>query len=172
MRETHDISTSRYHADRATRAGRFGHVHAIAATAVLAIVIAACSGGSDPVDTTPTDTEAIAEAPTTDAPVTTDPPATTTTTTVEVTISTDPPPSEDCPEFTPNEELPVVLCDSGALVLEVQQGLVDAGYDLVVDGFFGAQTQVGVVSFQSENDLEVDGVVGPLTFAALFPEDE
>jgi peptidoglycan hydrolase-like protein with peptidoglycan-binding domain len=36
-----------------------------------------------------------------------------------------------------------------------------------VDGDFGPITEVAVKAFQEMHDLEVDGVVGPLTWAAL-----
>ena len=43
--------------------------------------------------------------------------------------------------------------------------------DVVVDGFFGPQTQGAVQVYQANNNLEVDGLVGPLTWASLFPDD-
>lgn len=36
---------------------------------------------------------------------------------------------------------------------------------------FGRDTQRAVVNFQTQNALQADGVIGPLTLAALFPED-
>ena len=36
---------------------------------------------------------------------------------------------------------------------------------------FGADTYRAVIAFQTANGLEPDGIVGPTTFAALFPED-
>ena len=36
---------------------------------------------------------------------------------------------------------------------------------------FGRDTQRAVVNFQTQNSLQADGVIGPLTLAALFPED-
>ncbi|NLI54678.1 MAG: peptidoglycan-binding protein [Clostridiales bacterium] len=37
---------------------------------------------------------------------------------------------------------------------------------------FGADTRAAVRVFQAQNGLETDGVVGPLTYGALFPEAE
>ena len=53
--------------------------------------------------------------------------------------------------------------DRGAEVEQIQEWLSRAGYDLEVDGIFGGQTTSSVKSFQSDNNLRVDGVVGPET---------
>lgn len=41
-----------------------------------------------------------------------------------------------------------------------------------IDGRFGAQTEAAVRAFQKGADLDVDGVVGPLTWARLFAPAE
>lgn len=55
----------------------------------------------------------------------------------------------------------------GPAVSSLQNRLRKAGYPLAIDGIFGAQTQSAVRSFQQENRLEVDGLVGPKTALAL-----
>lgn len=49
------------------------------------------------------------------------------------------------------------------------QGLLhEAGYDIVVDGDFGAKTDLAVRDYQKNSDLVVDGVVGPKTWIKLM----
>jgi peptidoglycan hydrolase-like protein with peptidoglycan-binding domain len=59
---------------------------------------------------------------------------------------------------------------TGDDVKNLQQRLVDLGFTEVgmVDGSFGPKTDEAVRHFQQNNDLAVDGVVGPLTWDALF----
>ncbi|MBR0148553.1 MAG: peptidoglycan-binding protein [Lachnospiraceae bacterium] len=44
------------------------------------------------------------------------------------------------------------------------------GAHLVVDGIFGALTQITVISFQKMRGLKADGIVGPKTWAKLKRE--
>jgi hypothetical protein len=54
-------------------------------------------------------------------------------------------------------------------VAMVQRRLNELGYGpLTVDGHFGVLTEAAVVAFQADQDLDVDGIVGPYTWAALF----
>ena len=55
----------------------------------------------------------------------------------------------------------------GNAVRSLQRALRDEGYDLAIDGIFGVITQSCVRTFQACNGLVRDGVVGPLTWAAL-----
>jgi hypothetical protein len=55
-------------------------------------------------------------------------------------------------------------------VRQVQQRLVERGETLAVDGYFGPQTAGAVRTFQSRTGLEVDGLVGPRTWAALWAD--
>lgn len=60
----------------------------------------------------------------------------------------------------------------GKAVVELQQALVDQGYELDVDGDFGDATDAALRDFQASNELDVDGIAGPETWAALEAEDE
>lgn len=58
--------------------------------------------------------------------------------------------------------------NSGAAVTELQRALARDGFDPgAVDGKFGPATERAVRAFQKANGLDVDGVVGPMTRAAL-----
>ncbi|MGH7481350.1 MAG: peptidoglycan recognition protein family protein [Longimicrobiales bacterium] len=58
--------------------------------------------------------------------------------------------------------------DSGDAVRLAQQALIAAGQMLAVDGVFGPETEGTVEAFQRERGLLVDGVIGPVTWAALL----
>jgi hypothetical protein len=56
----------------------------------------------------------------------------------------------------------------GDTVFELQGLLSDLGYAVgPIDGIYGPQTEAGVRNFQYANWLDVDGVAGPATWAAL-----
>ena len=74
-----------------------------------------------------------------------------------------------CASYVDNDSAPFELCDKGDAVREIQQALVDAGFPVDVDGFFGAGTDAAVRQYQAANGLAVDGIVGPATSAALIP---
>ena len=60
--------------------------------------------------------------------------------------------------------------DKGDGVKWLQWELVDRGYncgDTGVDGSFGGKTERGVKAFQEANGLDIDGVCGPMTRAAI-----
>lgn len=53
-------------------------------------------------------------------------------------------------------------------VTVMQNLLIYCGHELVADGIFGKGTEAHVESFQEDNDLYADGVVGGDTWAKLF----
>jgi peptidoglycan hydrolase-like protein with peptidoglycan-binding domain/uncharacterized protein YkwD len=55
----------------------------------------------------------------------------------------------------------------GPAVRELQRQLGQHGYQVAIDGDFGAQTLTAVRAFQKAKGLTVDGVVGPQTWGAL-----
>jgi peptidoglycan hydrolase-like protein with peptidoglycan-binding domain/tellurite resistance protein len=58
---------------------------------------------------------------------------------------------------------------SGNHVRNIQAALSNLGYEVDIDGIFGAGTQSAVRQFQSDNGLSVDGIVGPRTWSLLAP---
>ncbi|WP_163580108.1 N-acetylmuramoyl-L-alanine amidase [Gracilibacillus saliphilus] len=59
--------------------------------------------------------------------------------------------------------------DTGSLVRQVQQKLNDRGYSSgTVDGIFGPMTRRAVEAYQHANGLDVDGIVGRMTWNSLF----
>ena len=67
-----------------------------------------------------------------------------------------------------NPALAIRKGDSGSEVAELQKTLQDAGYfSRQPTGFYGSVTQAAVQKFQAENNLKVDGIVGPKTLSAL-----
>ena len=56
---------------------------------------------------------------------------------------------------------------SGPDVAEIQRMLQNLGYDVVPDGKFGAKTQAAVKTFQQDNGIVADGIVGPQTYKCL-----
>jgi peptidoglycan hydrolase-like protein with peptidoglycan-binding domain len=60
--------------------------------------------------------------------------------------------------------------DSGGPVADLQQMLIDAGYDVGsggADGIFGKGTESALLQFQEDHELDVDGLAGPNTIAKL-----
>lgn len=55
----------------------------------------------------------------------------------------------------------------GTDVKELQELLVNKGYDVKISGFFGDETDRKVKSFQKTNNMSPDGKVGPTTLKAL-----
>lgn len=62
--------------------------------------------------------------------------------------------------------------DKGQQVVKIQNLLNRNGYFLKVDGDYGPITKKAVQKFQKDNDLAVDGIVGPKTLTALSSIDQ
>ena len=72
-----------------------------------------------------------------------------------------------------NPALAIRTGDSGSEVAELQKTLQDAGYfSHQPTGYYGSVTQAAVKKFQAENNLKVDGIVGPKTLSALKVKPE
>ena len=63
--------------------------------------------------------------------------------------------------------LTLKLDNNGKKVKEVQNMLNKLGYNISVDGIYGLGTKSTVKTFQTNNGLKVDGVVGESTYKAL-----
>ena len=73
----------------------------------------------------------------------------------------------------PNSSTTLRKGSKGTAVTELQKLLMKHGYTLPnygADGDFGNETLNAVKAFQEANGLEVDGAVGPITWAALRAE--
>jgi len=57
---------------------------------------------------------------------------------------------------------------SGSRVRQIQEALNKQGYNLAVDGIYGAATKKAVQQYQKKNKLGVDGIVGDETWNSLF----
>ncbi len=75
------------------------------------------------------------------------------------------------PAPTPNHPWPgiyIKLGSSGDVVRTVQARLAARGWTIGVDGSFGPQTDRVVRQFQAEKGLAADGIVGKMTWNALW----
>jgi len=94
------------------------------------------------------------------------PASTTVPTTTAVPPSTT---TGSCGEYGAAEnDYPVRRCEAGAAVGGVQLMLIRRGFDIEPDGYFGPATDAAVRQFQSSVGLEVDGLVGPEPWQALY----
>jgi peptidoglycan hydrolase-like protein with peptidoglycan-binding domain len=71
-----------------------------------------------------------------------------------------PPPTGACPPT-------IQIGSKGNDVTNLQTRLLARGYNLLIDGDFGSQTQGVVKQYQANNNLVVDGIVGDQTWTAL-----
>ncbi|MBD0312285.1 MAG: peptidoglycan-binding protein, partial [Microcoleus sp. T3-bin5] len=72
-----------------------------------------------------------------------------------------------------NPALAIKKGDSGPEVVQLQKTLQAAGYfGGKATGFYGSLTLAAVKKFQADNNLKVDGIVGPKTLSALKGKPE
>jgi len=74
------------------------------------------------------------------------------------------------PEPEPGPKPTLRRGSTGPYVVECQNDLISLGYDVGktgADGKFGKNTEKAVKAFQKDKKLTVDGIVGPVTWAAL-----
>ena len=56
----------------------------------------------------------------------------------------------------------------GSDVVRLQKALRESGFVVVVDGFFGSETERALIGFQKSVGLVVDGIAGEMTFKILY----
>ncbi|MFI5534720.1 peptidoglycan-binding protein [Kitasatospora sp. NPDC051853] len=79
------------------------------------------------------------------------------------------PPSTPAPKpYPPFRGATLGRGDVGPDVRTAQQRLKDRGWSIAVDGDFGPATEKVVRAYQAEKGLDVDGLIGPLTWASLW----
>ena len=60
-----------------------------------------------------------------------------------------------CPDYQDNYSTPYKYCDSGSDVTTIQQALVDLGYSIDIDNYYGPGTRNAVKKYQSSKGLSV-----------------
>ena len=156
--------------------GRFADLRRLRVV-LVALVLTACGGSSDPVAANPSGIAILPSAATTMLPETTPPttavPAVVTAEPV-ATLAPAPPEMTAAPPIVPVvvDPVPAVptelqLDATGDQVRRLQQELRDRGYDIDVDGVFGPGTEVALREEQRDIGVDDDGLAGPTTQASL-----
>ncbi|HEU5098509.1 MAG TPA: peptidoglycan-binding protein, partial [Roseiflexaceae bacterium] len=154
--------------------------------AIIATVLAACGGTPvpQPSPDNPTAAPATVQPPSADnptaAPATVQPPAATTPPSPLPTATAPTVPSTQAPQTNAPSPPPFVRTLSrqdppitGEDVKAAQQRLLTLGYTQVgpADGIYGPNTEAATRAFQTLNQLEVDGILGPRSWERLFSPD-
>ena len=69
-----------------------------------------------------------------------------------------------------NVQYPLKVCDTGFVVVLVQQALAAQGFDVPTSGNFDPATDAAVRAYQQQFGLTVDGLVGRETWTSLLPD--
>ena len=81
--------------------------------------------------------------------------------------------SNDSTITTSKSSYPLIRIGStGEYVEKAQRYLNKWNYSLETDGIFGKKTEAAVIDFQTKKRLEVDGIIGPITWGALEKFEE
>lgn len=75
--------------------------------------------------------------------------------------------SEEESEEEGDERPLLALAARGPAVRALQARLVELEWELEIDGVFGPATDAAVREFQEQYELDIDGIVGPQTWEAL-----
>ena len=76
-----------------------------------------------------------------------------------------------CPDYQDSYSTPYKYCDSGSDVTTIQQALVDLGYSIDVDNYYGPGTRNAVKKYQSSKGLSVTGQVNDSTWSSLIGDN-
>jgi len=76
-----------------------------------------------------------------------------------------------CPDYQDSYSTPYKYCDSGSDVMKIQESLVELGYSVDIDGYYGPGTRTAVKRFQSSKGLSVTGQVNDSTWSSLIGDD-
>ena len=76
-----------------------------------------------------------------------------------------------CPDYQDSYSTPYKYCDSGSDVTTIQQALVDLGYSIDVDSYYGPRTRTAVKKYQSSKGLTVTGQVNDSTWSSLIGDN-
>lgn len=113
---------------------------------------------------TPAPPPVPAPTSTTGAPTTVPPTTAAPTTAAPTTVAR-------CTYVEADNAYPFRTCDKGSAVRAIQEQINKRGQTIDADGYFGPGTEQAVRNFQQAAGLEVDGLVGPDTWAALYTGD-
>ncbi len=67
-----------------------------------------------------------------------------------------------------DEIVQITFGDQSRFVWKVQKQLISRGYDHVLDGLFGIDTQNAIIAFQQDNQMYPSGAMDEETFELLF----